>query len=196
MPSADEIQQHLKGAWRMMTGRPDGLLMLDISADGFWSYFFAIPVALPALAMGWVVIANEAGVVEGSGYRLSLVLRLAFVHLGSWVLPIAGLAAVARPAGIADRFVHYVVASNWAAALLVWIMLPPQLLRLLWPEAREFADLVSLLLLLVTLVLLWRLTNVAINRGPAMATAIFCGMFAASLAVLAVLQALLGFDAA
>lgn len=196
MPSADEVQQHLTGAWRMMTGRPDGLRMLDISADGFWNSFFAIVVALPALIVGWVVIANEAGLAGSFAYRFMLVLRLAVIHIGSWVLPLAGLAAVARPVGIADRFVHYVVASNWASALLMWIMLPPQLLRLLWPAAGEFATFLSLLLFLFVLVLLWRLTNVAIDRGPAVATAVFFGMFAASLVVLSVLQALVGFGLA
>lgn len=176
----------------MMMGRAEGLRMLDISVDGFWNSFFAIVVALPALTVGWVAVANELVPDSGLGLRLSVMLRLVIIDIGSWVLPLAALALAMRPAGIADRFVHYVVASNWASALIVWIMMPPSLLRLFWPQAGEIASLFSFALFLVTLVLFWRLTNAAIGRGPATATAVFCGMFAASFAVLFALQSLLG----
>ena len=49
MPSANEIQAGLTGAWRMMLGRSDGIGLLDLSADGFWNSFFAMIVALPPL---------------------------------------------------------------------------------------------------------------------------------------------------
>jgi len=41
-------------------------------------------------------------------------------------------------------------------------------------------------------VLTWRLTNVALGKGPAVASAIFAGMFFASLAIFFVLQAAFG----
>ena len=59
MPSFDEVQQYLTGALRLMLGKADGLRMLDFSADGFWNSFFAMAVALPALMIGWVGLANE-----------------------------------------------------------------------------------------------------------------------------------------
>lgn len=192
MPPAENVQQHLAGAWRMMTGRNDGLRMLDLSVDGFWNSFFAIVVALPALTVTWVTVANELAGADAFSFRLSVLARLAMVDLASWVLPIAVLAVAARPAGIAERFVPYVVASNWAQALIVWIMLPPSLLRLFWPDAQEPAAFASIVLVVVTLVLLWRLTNAAIDKGAGMATAVFFGMFAVSLAVLFSMQALLG----
>ena len=75
--------------------------LLDISADGFWNSFFAIVVALPALIAGWVGIANDA---RRSGYvsfgdRLSIMLRLATVDIGAWVLPLVALALVAPAVG-------------------------------------------------------------------------------------------------
>ena len=48
------------------------------------------------------------------------------------------------------------------------------------------------LLFFATLVLGWRLTNALIGRGAALATAVFAGMYAASLGLLFSLQALLG----
>jgi hypothetical protein len=193
MPSGDEIQQYLTGAWRMMTGRADGIRLLDISADGFWNSFFAMVIALPALIAGWVSIANELTqdpLLVGS--RVSLLIRLAVVDFGTWVVPLGLLGLAARTAGISDRFVHYVVSSNWGSVLIVWIMLPPVLVRLFVPAATNFANLMSLGLFGVTLVLGWRLTNAALGRGPVVASVVYGAMFVASLVVLFALQYALG----
>jgi len=190
--SADEIQTSLAGAWRLMMGKPDGLRLLDLSAEGFWNSFQALLVAVPALVVGWVGVANEIGdplIVSG---RFSMVVRLALVDLGSWVLPLVALALVAPYAGIGNRFVHYVVASNWASAIIAWMLLPSALMRLFMPSAGEAATLVALLLFLASLVLGWRMTNAAIGKGPAVGSAVFAGMFATSLVVLFSLQSLLG----
>jgi hypothetical protein len=192
MPSTEQIQIHLTGVWRMMTGKPDGIRFLDLSADGFWNSFFAIVVALPALMVGWVGIANELGADPLFGSRVSILLRTAIVDIGSWVLPLLLLGIVAGPAGLRDRFVHYVVASNWASALIVWLMLPATLTRLFAPELRDFADLLSLAIFGISLILTWRLTNAAIGKGPVVATGVFAGMFVASVIVLLALQAAVG----
>ena len=178
-----------------MLGKADGLRRLDLSADGFWNSFFAIVVALPAMAVGWVGIAGEIGDPEAAASRFSLVLRLAVVDIGTWVLPLVGLALVARRAGVGDRFVHYVVASNWASVIVAWLMLPAALARLVLSSDSQFALLLSLVLFLLSMVFTWRMTAAAIGKGAAVGSAVFVGMFVASLAVLFALQALLGIAA-
>lgn len=192
MLSADETYASLAGAWRLMLGKADGLRLLDLSADGFWNSFFAIIVAAPALIVGWVGIANEIGDPNAFAGRFSMLLRLATVDIGSWVLPLVGLALVAPRLGLGGRFVHYVVASNWASAIIAWLMLPSALIRLFLPSTDEVSGLVSLALFALSMVLTWRMTNAVIGRGAAVGTAVFAGMFVASLAVLFGLQALLG----
>ena len=194
MLSADETYASLAGAWRLMFGKADGLRLLDLSADGFWNSFFAIIVAAPALIVGWVGIANEIGDPNAFAGRLGMLLRLATVDIGSWVLPLLALALVAPRAGIGGRFVHYVVASNWASAIIAWLMLPSALIRLFLPAGSEVSGLVSLLLFALSMVLTWRMTNATIGKGAAVGTAVFIGMFVASLLVLFGLQALLGID--
>jgi hypothetical protein len=195
MPEVAEIQQYLLGSWRMMTGKPDGIKLLDISADGFWNSFFAIAIALPALIAGWVVIANMVAASPASfAGRLSIMLRLATVDIGSWVLPLAAFAIAARPAGLSDRLAHYVISSNWGSALIVWMMLPPTLLRMFFPAADDVASAISVCLFIVSLVLTWRLTNSALGRGAGMTTAVFGAMFVASLVVLYVLEFALGLE--
>lgn len=191
MPSSEAIQQYLAGAWRMMTGHPDGIGRLDLSADGFWNSFFAIVVALPALVVGWVSVANRVGGAEFAG-RFSALLRMAAVDMLAWIVPLVVLAAFARPLGIAHRLVAYVVSSNWASALFVWMMVPAAALELFFPGAQDAAGLLSLVTFVATLVLSWRLTNAAIGMGAATASWVFGGMFALSLVVLLAAQELFG----
>jgi hypothetical protein len=192
MLSAEETQSALIGAWRLMLGKADGLRLLDLSADGFWNSFFAIVVALPAMIVSWVGIANEIGDPDAFAGRFGMVVELAAIDIGTWVLPLAGLALVAPRLGIGGRFVHYVVASNWASAIVAWLMLPPALARLFMPASDQAVGLLSLVLFALTMVLTWRMTNAAIGKGAAVGTAVFVGMFVVSLAVLFALQALIG----
>ncbi|TIP53485.1 MAG: transporter, partial [Mesorhizobium sp.] len=165
MLSADETYASLAGAWRLMFGKADGLRLLDLSADGFWNSFFAIIVAAPALIVGWVGIANEISDPDAFAGRFSMLIRLAAVDIGSWVLPLVALALIAPRAGIGGRFVHYVVASNWASAIIAWLMLPSALLRLFLPSTSEISSLVSLFLFALSALLTWRMTNASIGKG-------------------------------
>ncbi|MBB6011707.1 transporter [Aquamicrobium lusatiense] len=192
MLPADEIQRSLAGAWRLMTGKPDGLRLLDLSAEGFWNSFQALLVAAPALIIGWVAVANDIADPLSVSARFSMAIRLAVVDLGSWILPLVGLALVAPYAGIGNRFVHYVVASNWASAIIAWLQLPGTLLKLFMPRAVDTIMLAALLLFIIAMVLSWRMTNAAIGKGAAIGSAVFAGMFVASLIVIFTLQALLG----
>ena len=192
MLSVDETSSSLTGAWRLMLGKADGLRLLDLSADGFWNSFFAIVVAAPAMIVGWVGTANEIGDPNAFAGRLGMLVRLATVDLGSWLLPLVALALVASRAGIGDRFVHYVVASNWASAITAWMLLPSALIRLFLPPGNPVAELVWLVLVVLSLVLTWRMTNASIGKGAAVGTAVFTGMLVVSLAVLFGLVALLG----
>ncbi len=193
MPPADDIQRYLVGAWRLMSGKRDGLSLLDISADGFWNSFFAIVIALPPLIVGWVGTANELGDdPTATATRFSYLLRLAIVDLGAWVLPLLALALAAPLAGIRDRFVQYVVAINWASAILAWLLLPVALLRLVVSSTSSVFVLASIALFGLSMVLTWRLTNTVIARGPAIGSAVFAGMFTMSIIVLLVLETMLG----
>jgi hypothetical protein len=194
MPDGAEIQRSIVGAWRLMNGKAEGLRLLDLSIDGFWNSFFAIVVALPGLVIGWMSMTADAPFFLDGGSRLALMLRLAVVDVGAWVLPVALLAAVARPAGIADRLVPYVVATNWGSVIVIWLMVPAAMLRILFPAAADLTSILSLVVFVANLALTWRMTNAAIGRGPSVATAVFIGMFFGSLLVLFALQSLVGLD--
>ena len=192
MPPAEDIHRQLSGAWRLMTGKRYGLRLLDLSMDGFWASFFAIVVALPAMLAGWVPLAGDvAGADAGFGLRLSLLVRLGLADLGAWVLPLAALAAVAPYAGIRHRFVHYVVATNWGSAIFAWMTLPVSLVRLFVPGTGDIAASLSLVVFIATLVLYWRLTDAALEKGAAVASAVFAFMLVASILTMFALQDIL-----
>jgi hypothetical protein len=189
MPPFEYVQRHLGAAWQMMNGRADGLRALDISADGFWNSFFGIVVALPPLIVSWVSYADlSEDLSETFRDRMSVVGKLAVIDLSSWIVPIVGLALVAKRAGLGDRFVHYVIASNWSTAIIAWLMVPPSIVLLFAPDAREFTSLLSLVLFILSLVFDWRMTNSALGKGPAVATMLFAGMIFTSLVILLALQ--------
>jgi hypothetical protein len=193
MLPGEDIQQALAGAWRLMNGKADGLRLLDLSADGFWNSFFAMVVASPARLVFWVAIAAElAKDPEAFSSRLSILAGLAVIEVGVWTIPILALALVAPRAGLGNRFVAYVVASNWGSALIAWLMMPAALVWLFLPQARDFANLFSLFLFGVSLILTWRLTNAVIARGAAIGSAVFIGMLTVSLLVQFALQWALG----
>jgi hypothetical protein len=191
MAGMNDIQRSLAGAWRLMTGRADGLRLLDISADGFWNSFFAIPVALPALAIGWIMAANGIA-ADGGGGRLSVVMTLAIVDLSVWVVPVIAFVAVAPQFGLADRVAHLVVAYNWGEALMSWLALPVALVILTFDVGQQTSDALMLFLFIVLTVLGWRLVTTAIGRGLGVGSAVFAGMFVVSLVVLITLERLMG----
>lgn len=190
MPSFEEIVQYLTGAWQLMLGREDGLRKLDVSVDGFWNSFYAIAVAFPALFLSWVAHANAYMPVGES--KMAWILQLALVELAGWIIPLIALAIAAKPAGILDRFVHFVVATNWASALIAWIAVPAPLLRLFFPSGEKMAINIGLLIFMIMMVLLWRLTNATLQKGPIVATAVFIAMTALSVTVMVWLQNSLG----
>jgi len=193
MPAMSEIRQYMLGAWRLMFGRQDGLKLLDVSADGFWDSFFAMVVALPPLIIGWIAYANELGQMpEIYGGKPSILVRLAFAEFGEWVLPLVALAFAARQVGIADRFVHYVVATNWATAALLWVTLPLPLLQFLLPADSGLLIAAAFAVFVVSIVFTWRLTNAVLNKGAGTATLVTAGIIVVSLLVSYLLQSALG----
>lgn len=190
MISAAEVQNGVAGAWRLMFGRREGLALLDLTADGFWNSFYAMVLALPPLLVIWTLSALDVDTTIAGG-RPGILLRLAIIDFAAWVAPLIVLALVAKPLGIGDRFVHYVVASNWASAIIIWLLLPPVLAGNITGPS-DVVDLLTLLVFLSTLILTWRMTNAALEKGVAMGTGVFVLMIVLSIIVVYGLEYLLG----
>ncbi|MGU3575908.1 hypothetical protein ACLBWZ_10260 [Brucellaceae bacterium C25G] len=195
MPTIDTIYRYFYGVWRMMTGKADGLDHLDISSDGFWRSFYAIYAALPPLLAGWVAFAAAlTGGREEIGIRMSIVVKAAIVDVASWILPIFLLGLVASKLGIAKRFAPYVIASNWATAMLAWVFAPISLLQLLTQQRSEWLSFISLVFMIAIIVMSYRVTRVALEKTAAFAIPFYIGMFMLSFFITIMLQGLFGIN--
>lgn len=196
MPSSEDIHRYLAGSWQLMTGRPDGLRQLDLTIDGFWNSFFAIIVALPAMLAGWVVLANGDGfAAQTAAERFAIVLRLGIVDLVAWVGPLLLLGLLAKPTGIADRYLHFVIASNWASVIAAWMLVPLSVLGMFYRGRGPVIDTLSFAMFILILVLMWRLTNASLGKGAGVASAVFGFTLVSSMVLIVMLQSLLGLDA-
>ena len=196
IPRPKEIERYFIGSWRMMTGRPDGIQKLDMSVDGFWRSFHAITVAVPALFAGWIAYAFDLSEgIDDPGLRAEIVVTSGVTDILAWVAPVVFLALAARRLGLSKRFSVYVIASNWGGALLSWLTLPPTIIRLIWPEARDLSLSLSLLFFAAELVLSYRLTQAALQRPHSFALPLFIALTASSLVVTVALQNLFGIAA-
>lgn len=169
----DYALHHIGCATRILRGEPGALADMDISADGFWRSFEAIPAALPALAFAWTVEARQlraAGSLETVG---SMVARMALLELAFWIAPLIVIAIVLRPLGMANRFSPLVVARNWFSALVAYVYVLVPLVEVFFNDGLTSGATAWLMLFVMGFVL-WmsvRLTRVALNTTPAIAVA-------------------------
>jgi hypothetical protein len=123
MPGAlNYLRESLSGAVLVMLGRPEGLGRLDLSLAGFWRSFAALILVLPlAFIPEWSmanVVAEEGEVPSGFSDWL---FSAAIVSLVDWFAFPLLFAFLARPLGLSDRYVPFIVARNWSAVVLAAI---------------------------------------------------------------------------
>ncbi|WAJ27002.1 hypothetical protein [Antarcticirhabdus aurantiaca] len=182
MPELARILDYFAGAFDLMRGRTEGLKRLDISADGFWESFAAIPVALPALALSWIEFRQVEEVVEPGMPRDPVLIygAHALADLLGWILPVVILMVIARRIGFSRKVVPLIIAANWGGALIAWGFVPYWLMLLAF-GAGAGASLVGLVLSIGSIALTVRLVSTALGRDVAAATAVVALMVVASL---------------
>ena len=169
----DYAFHHVGCVMRLLRGDLAALSDMDISADGFWRSFEAIPAALPALIFAWVAKARQLR-AEGSLDSVgSLIMRMALLELVFWVLPIIVLALVLRQLKLGHRFSHLIIARNWLAVLTSYIFVSVPLIEMA-VNGGETSDATVLLTLAAMALTLWfsvRVTRVALSVQPVVAVA-------------------------
>jgi hypothetical protein len=113
------LRDNLAGALEVMLGRPEGLQKLDFSLEGFWRSFavFALilPFALLALISQQRLAAASANAVPAASGSLMMEIGVLAID---WIsFPIL-FAVMARPLGLASRYVPFIVTRNWASVVV------------------------------------------------------------------------------
>ena len=118
------IAGNLAGAWQLMLGRPEGLNRLDTSIEGFWRSFAAIVLLAPFAYLSLLsqmaleaAAATEAAPATGGSLGLN-----AIALLVDWFTFPLIFALLARPFGLASRYVPFIVARNWASVIIAALL--------------------------------------------------------------------------
>jgi hypothetical protein len=174
------VLRNLRGVWQIMQGRRQGLNAMDVSSEGVWRSFQALLVALPMLWATWISalrgIEPHSALTPGS-----IMLRLAFVDAAAWVLPIALFALIARPAKLTHRAAHFIVTNNWSSVIFIAATALTVPFELLGPDFEGLSALVSLIILLISLVMYFRMLHVTLDAPYEVSVPVCAVMILASL---------------
>lgn len=170
MSAPAALRDNLAGAWAVMNGRPQGLRRLDLTIDGFWRSFAALLLVLPPALL--VVAVDPAGLLEDgaaaprdAGFLLRKAAGLA-VDFAAFPLI---LALVARPLGLAGRYVPFVVARNWGSVIVAALFGAAALPALFGLISGEVLAMLLLLLFALSLRFSYLVARTALGAPPMLA---------------------------
>lgn len=191
-PSLAEVLRYFGGSAQLMLGRTEGLRRLDLSADGFWTSFFAMVVAAPPVALSWIEFerSERASHLTEAG-TVIIYAAHALADVLAWVLPVLILMLVAGRTGYSRKIVPLVVATNWGGALLAWAFAPYWLLLYVTGPAAGM-DGLGYLVGIGSILLTVRLASSAMGRDLPAAIAVVMLMIVTSLLAYAAVTDLTG----
>lgn len=114
------IAANLTGAWQVMLGRPDGLARIDTSLEGFWRSFAVLALIAP-LTLIALISQDMLASVPGCPPEPLTAGRLALetvALLVDWIAFPLVFAALAKPFGLASRYVPFIVTRNWSSLII------------------------------------------------------------------------------
>jgi hypothetical protein len=187
----EEIAQNLCGAWQVMLGRREGLRLLDTTAEGFWRSFTAMLIGAPALlatcfsSAKWNTLVSE---LSSSQY----IFRAVIVEIAAWILPLIVLGLVMGRLRLGHRFAAYAVASNWANLIILYFMLPIDLLGIFLAQNNGVMVTLGFSYITAAIVFMFRITQVSFGTDYPVSIALFLSILVFTLFVALGLQNVLG----
>ena len=156
----------LEGAIDVLFGRQKALESFEFSVDSFWRSFGAIVLLVPALVISTVAevhLSAGLGLIPTEEFPWG---ALFATRAGELVIDWIGypllLAALARPLGISQRFVPYVIVRNWSSVVAAAIYVLPELMFTFGLVDGEAWFLANLVVLVVVLFYHYRVARVAL----------------------------------
>ncbi len=176
MLSFSETKQGLSAAIRLFSGEAAALHGFDRSATGFVRSFYALLLLVP---FAWVDLLAERNLlielgrstVESFPQGVFVAVRLLGLCV-IWFGFAALMLPITRSLNVAGAYSTYIIAHNWASVVAAGLNFLPSFalaFHLLPPEP---VQLLSLLLLLVTLRFLWLTARLSLGVNAALAAAL------------------------
>jgi hypothetical protein len=172
--TADEVNRSFRGALDLLNSRVEGLKAFDMSEHGFWRSFAAIWLTLPAYVVSLAFERLRLGLIQPDRTLLDSLwidLVVALGHVASFAaLPVA-MIWIARTFRLTDRYVPFVIVTNWITVLGLLVLSVPAMLLLLGWATPALASLFGLAFSIIILRLQWFATKstLGISSLPAVA---------------------------
>lgn len=156
IPPRQEIDASLRAAWRLFLLDGEAVSGFNRSIEGFWRSFFAAVFTLPyyVLRLWEPYQAGEVGLFSAVGY-----------FIASWIAFPVVTALLAHLLGLTRNYVSYIIAYNWASALIAQ---PGLLILLLLQTGMIGVDTLAMLLFSLFVASLWygwAITRVVLGAG-------------------------------
>lgn len=194
MVTPGEVRTYLVGVWMLARNDIRGFAHLDLTADGFWRSFAAIPYAVPAFLLSWLNYRDAHVEALGDAARTGagFFLRLALIDILNWLVPILVVALVAAPLGLASNFGRWVIASNWLGLPMAYLTAIPLVMTMVMPGFAPIGAIVSLAFLALVVAAFFRVTRLSFDGDGTVALAITVGLVVLSIVMTGMLQVGLG----
>jgi hypothetical protein len=173
--TADEVNRSFKGAVDLLYLRVEGLSAFDMSERGFWRSFAAILLTLPTYVVSLGFERLRLGLIQPhqgllDNVWLDLVVALGHVA-GFLALPIA-MVWICRRLGLTDRYVPFVIVTNWISVIGLLILAVPAVLLLAGWATPSLASLFTLAFAFLILRVQWFATKVTLGVSSSLALGI------------------------
>jgi hypothetical protein len=173
--TADEVNRSFKGALDLLNSRVEGLKAFDMSERGFWRSFAAIWLTLPAYVVSLAFERLRLGLIQPDRTLLDSLwidLVVALGHVAGFVaLPVA-MVWIARSVRLTDRYVPFVIVTNWINVLGLLVLSVPAMLLLLGWATPSLASLFGLAFSIIVLRLQWFATKASLELSGLAAFAV------------------------
>lgn len=193
MVTAEDVGRSFRGMAGLLNREPDAIGAFDLSLDGFARSFWAIALTAPAFIVSLALQRRALG-LDGAHRSLfddgSVALAVGLGHLASFLaLPLA-MMFVARRLSLGERYVPFVVATNWVAIFGSFILAVPGALYLMGLETRALMTLFTIGFAIIVLHAQWFAAKVTLRVGAGLAAGVTALGVVLHLAVGAVVQSL------
>jgi hypothetical protein len=156
--TADEVNRSFRGAVDLLNSRVEGLKAFDMSEHGFWRSFAAILLTLPAYVVSIAFERLRLGLIQPDRTLLDSLwidLVVALGHVAGFIaLPVA-MIWIVRAFRLTDRYVPFVIVTNWITVLGLLVLSVPAMLLLLGWATPALASLFGLAFSIIVLRLQW-----------------------------------------
>lgn len=189
-----EATQGLFGAWRLLHFDRTGLQYFKTTTKAFWNSFWAAAVVLPADTIATLLLSTKEG---GTSLTISDSAHASLIYLEiyaiQWLLFPLVIATFAESILRTERFVLFVVASNWSNIVSAAIILPAvAILAGQGLDTAGWGAAVYMAATGITLVYSWFVARAALDAPPVAAVVVVLIQIFLAIVLWMIARALLG----